>query len=48
MVFNNKKKLAKVKIIKMAIDNLINDLEKEESEEKQAEYIKTLYKDAMF
>lgn len=46
-VFSNNKMLGRTKLIKMAIDNLINDLEKL-PEEKAVEYVRTLYKDAEF
>lgn len=41
------KKISRTKLIKMAIDNLINDLEKL-PEEEAVEYIRTLYKEAEF
>lgn len=41
------KKISRTKLIKMAIDNLINDLE-ELSEEEAIEYIRSLYKEAEF
>lgn len=41
------KKISRTKLIKMAIDNLINDLEGL-SEEEAIEYIRTLYKEAEF
>lgn len=41
------KKISRTKLIKMAIDNLINDLE-DLSEEEAIEYIRTLYKEAEF
>lgn len=41
------KKISRTKLIKMAIDNLINDLE-ELPEEEAIEYIRTLYKEAEF
>lgn len=41
------KKISRTKLIKMAIDNLINDLE-ELSEEEAVEYIRNLYKEAEF
>lgn len=41
------KNISKTKIIKMAIDNLINDLE-ELSEEDAIKYLRTLYKEAEF
>lgn len=46
-VFSNDKRLGRTKIIKMAIDNLINDLE-DLSEEEAVEYIRNLYKEAEF
>ena len=47
LVFNNAKKLGRTKLIKMAIDNLTNDLEGL-SEEEAIEYIRSLYKEAEF
>lgn len=41
------KKISRTKLIKMAIDNLINDLEGL-SEEEAIEYVRTLYKEAEF
>ena len=41
------KKISRTKLIKMAIDNLTNDLEGL-SEEEAVEYIRTLYKEAEF
>lgn len=41
------KKISRTKLIKMAIDNLINDLEGL-SEEEAIEYIRSLYKEAEF
>ena len=41
------KKISRTKLIKMAIDNLVNDLEGL-SEEEAIEYIRTLYKEAEF
>ena len=41
------KKISRTKLIKMAIDNLINDLE-DLSEEEAIEYVRTLYKEAEF
>ena len=41
------KKISRTKLIKMAIDNLTNDLE-ELSEEEAIEYIRSLYKEAEF
>ena len=46
-VFSNSKRIGRTKIIKMAIDNLINDLE-ELSEEEAVEYLRSLYKEAEF
>lgn len=46
-VFLNNKKLGRSKLIKIAIDNLINDLEKI-PEEESIEYIRNLYKGAEF
>lgn len=47
-VFSNSKKIGRTKIIKMAIDNLIKDVEKQDSEEEAIEYLRTLYKEAEF
>lgn len=44
---NNIKKISRTKLLKMAIDNLINDLEGL-SEEEAIEYIRNLYKEAEF
>lgn len=41
------KEISKSKLIKIAIDNLINDIE-ELPEEEALEYIRTLYKEAEF
>ena len=41
------KKISRTKLIKMAIDNLINDLEGL-SEEEAVEYLRSLYKEAEF
>ena len=46
-VFSNNKRLGRTKILKMAIDNLINDLE-DLSEEEAVEYLRSLYKEAEF
>lgn len=46
-VFLTNKMLGRTKLIKIAIDNLINDLE-ELSEEEAIEYIRNLYKGAEF
>ena len=35
-------------LLRMAIDNLINDLEEQASEEEAIEYIRSLYKEAEF
>lgn len=42
------KKISKTKIIKIAIDNLTQDLEKFENEEEAVEYLKELYQKALF
>lgn len=42
------KSISRIKIIKMAVDNLINDLEALPSEEKAIEYLRELYKEAEF
>lgn len=39
------KYLSKTNLIKLAIDNLVNDIEKEDTEEKGIEYLKELYKE---
>ena len=46
-VFLTDKKIGRTKLIKIAIDNLINDLE-ELSEEEAIEYIRKIYKEAEF
>lgn len=46
-VFSNNKRIGRTKIIKMAIDNLTNDLEGL-SEEEAVEYLRSLYKEAEF
>jgi len=46
-VFNNEKKIGRTKLIKMAVDNLINDLEVL-SEDEGVQYLRNLYKDAEF
>ena len=47
LVFNNAKKLGRTKLIKMAIDHLINTVE-DLPEEEAIEYLRTLYKGAEF
>lgn len=47
LVFNNAKRLGRVKVIKLAIDNLLADLNKLDDKE-QLEYLRTLYKEAEF
>ena len=47
-VFSNNKRLGRSKLIKIAIDNLIKDLEEQDSEEEAIEYVRTLYKEAEF
>lgn len=42
------KQISKTKIIKIAIDNLTQDLEKFENEEEAVEYLKELYQKALF
>ena len=42
------KKISRTKLLKMAIDNLINDVEEQASEEEGIEYLRTLYKEAEF
>ena len=44
----NNKKVGRTKLIKMAIDNLIADLNEMESEEEQLQYLNNLYKEAEF
>ena len=44
----NNKKIGRTKLIKMAIDNLIADVEEQASEEEAVEYLRTLYKEAQF
>jgi len=44
----NNKKVGRTKIIKMAIDNLIADLNKMDSEEEQLQHLNNLYKEAEF
>jgi len=45
---NEVKSISRIKIIKMAVDNLIKDLEALPSEEKAIEYLRELYKEAEF
>ena len=47
IVFNDSKKIGRTKLIKMAIDNLIANIENL-SEEEAVEYLRTLYKEAEF
>lgn len=47
LVFNNAKRLGRVKVIKLAIDNLLADLDKLDDKE-QLEYLRALYKEAEF
>ena len=42
------KKISKSKLIKMAIDNLIADVEEQTSEEEAIQYLRNLYKEAEF
>ena len=44
----NDKKIGRTKLIKMAIDNLIANVEEQASEEEAIEYLRTLYKEAEF
>ena len=44
----NNKKIGRTKLIKMAIDNLIADLNEMDSQEEQLQYLKNLYKEAEF
>ena len=46
-VFSDTKSLGRIKIIKIAIDNLIRDLEPL-PEDEAIEYVKSLYKEAEF
>ena len=53
LVYSNKfllndKKIGRTKLIKMAIDNLIANVEEQASEEEGLEYLRTLYKEAEF
>ena len=45
---NNVKKISRTKLLKMAIDNLVADVEEQASEEEGLEYLRTLYKEAEF
>ena len=45
---NEVKKISRTKLIKMAIDNLIANVEEQASEEEAIEYLRTLYKEAEF
>ena len=47
LVFDNTKRIGRTKLIKMAIDNLVNDVE-DLPEEEAIEYLRTLYKGAEF
>ena len=47
LVFDNNKRIGRTKLIKMAIDNLVNDVE-DLPEEEAIEYLRTLYKGAEF
>ena len=42
------KKISRTKLLKMAIDNLVADVEEQASEEAGIEYLRTLYKEAEF
>ena len=42
------KKISRTKLIKMAIDNLIADVEEQASEEEAIQYLRNLYKEAEF
>ena len=44
----NDKKIGRTKLIKMAIDNLIVNLNELDSQEEQLQYLKNLYKEAEF
>lgn len=45
---NEVKTVSRIKIIKMAVDNLVKDLEALPSEERAVEYLRELYKEAEF
>ena len=45
---NNIKQISRTKLLKMAIDNLVADVEKQASEEEGLEYLRNLYKEAEF
>ena len=47
-VYSNNRRLGRTKLIKMAIDNLIADVEEQASEEEAIEFLRTLYKEAEF
>ena len=44
----NDKMIGRTKLIKMAIDNLIRNVEEQASEEEGLQYLRTLYKEAEF
>lgn len=44
----NNKKIGRTKLIKMAIDNLIANLNEMDSQEEQLQYLNNLYKEAEF
>lgn len=44
----NNKKVGRTKLIKMAIDNLIANLNEMDSQEEQLQYLNNLYKEAEF
>lgn len=45
---NNIKKISRTKLLKMAIDNLVANVEEQASEEEGLEFLRTLYKEAEF
>ena len=48
-VYSNEiRKISRTKLLKMAIDNLIADVEEQASEKEALEYLRTLYKEAEF
>ena len=47
-VYSNNRRLGRTKLIKMAIDNLIADVEEQASEEEAIEFLRGLYKEDEF
>ena len=45
---NNIKQISRTKLLKMAIDNLVADVEEQASEEEGLEFLRNLYKEAEF